>query len=34
MSTPTILAKGWDPVSPSDAGWTYVSFAVRDVGGR
>ncbi len=29
MSTPTILAKGWDPVSPSDAGWTYVSFAVE-----
>ncbi len=29
MSTPTILAKGWDPVSPSDAGWTYVSFAVQ-----
>ena len=34
MSTPQILDKGWNSIDPSDAGWTYVSFAVRDPGGR
>jgi 5-deoxy-glucuronate isomerase len=29
MSKPKILAKGWDPVQPADAGWTYISFAVH-----
>ena len=29
MSTPQILAKGWEQIEPADAGWTYVSFAVR-----
>ncbi len=29
MSAPQILSKGWGPVSPEDAGWTYVSFAVH-----
>jgi 5-deoxy-glucuronate isomerase len=29
MSTPQILDKGWNSVDPSDAGWTYVSFAVQ-----
>ena len=29
MSTPQILSKGWNSIDPSDAGWTYVSFAVE-----
>jgi 5-deoxy-glucuronate isomerase len=29
MSNPKILAKGWDPIQPADAGWTYISFAVH-----
>jgi 5-deoxy-glucuronate isomerase len=29
MGTPQILASGWDPVSPVDAGWTYISFGVH-----
>ncbi len=29
MSTPQILHKGWNSIDPSDAGWTYVSFAVE-----
>ena len=29
MSTPQILADGWEQIEPADAGWTYVSFAVR-----
>ena len=29
MSTPQILRKGWNSIDPSDAGWTYVSFAVE-----
>ena len=29
MSTPQILDRGWNSIDPSDAGWTYVSFAVR-----
>ena len=29
MSTPQILRKGWNSIEPSDAGWTYVSFAVE-----
>jgi 5-deoxy-glucuronate isomerase len=31
MSKPKILAKGWDPVQPADAGWTYISFAVHSL---
>jgi 5-deoxy-glucuronate isomerase len=31
MSTPQVLSKGWSPVSPADAGWTYVSFAVHSM---
>jgi 5-deoxy-glucuronate isomerase len=29
MGTPQILANGWDPISPADAGWTYISFGVH-----
>ena len=29
MSNPKILAKGWDPIQPADAGWTFISFAVH-----
>jgi 5-deoxy-glucuronate isomerase len=29
MSNPKILTKGWDPIQPADAGWTYISFAVH-----
>src|SRR6476660_5633080 len=29
MSTPQILAKGWNGIDPADAGWSYVSFAVE-----
>lgn len=32
MSTPQILAKGWDQIEPADAGWTYISFSVRTLG--
>lgn len=31
MSSPQILANGWDSITPAEAGWTYVSFAVRTV---
>lgn len=31
MSAPKILTAGWDAVTPADAGWTYISFAVRTV---
>ena len=29
MSTPQILAKGWNQMEPSDAGWSYISLAVH-----
>ena len=29
MSTPQILAKGWEQIDPAAAGWTYISLAVR-----
>ncbi|WP_426565021.1 5-deoxy-glucuronate isomerase [Angustibacter sp. McL0619] len=29
MSEPKILTRGWDPITPADAGWTFVSFAVH-----
>lgn len=29
MSEPKILTSGWGAVSPADAGWTYISFAVE-----
>ena len=29
MGSPQILARGWDPVTPADAGWTFVSFGVH-----
>jgi 5-deoxy-glucuronate isomerase len=29
MASPQILARGWEPVSPADAGWTFVSFGVH-----
>lgn len=29
MTEPKILANGWQPITPADAGWTYVSFAVH-----
>jgi 5-deoxy-glucuronate isomerase len=29
MSTPQILANGWEQIEPADAGWTYISFSVR-----
>src|SRR4051794_28768193 len=29
MGNPQILARGWDPVSPADAGWTFISFGVH-----
>ena len=31
MSDPKILANGWGSVTPSDAGWTYISFAVQTI---
>lgn len=31
MGDPHILARGWNPISPADAGWTYISFAVHTV---
>ena len=31
MTEPTILANGWESITPADAGWTYVSFAVRSL---
>lgn len=31
MSEPKILTAGWDAVTPADAGWTYISFAVQTV---
>jgi 5-deoxy-glucuronate isomerase len=31
MSSPQILANGWGAITPADAGWTYISFAVRTV---
>ena len=31
MSEPKILAAGWDAVTPAEAGWTYISFAVQMV---
>lgn len=31
MGEPQILAKGWDPISPAEAGWTYISFGVHTV---
>jgi 5-deoxy-glucuronate isomerase len=31
MSSPKILANGWGAITPADAGWTYISFAVRTV---
>lgn len=29
MTEPKILANGWESITPADAGWTYVSFAVH-----
>lgn len=29
MSNPQILANGWGSITPADAGWTFISFAVR-----
>jgi 5-deoxy-glucuronate isomerase len=29
VSKPQILARGWKPVEPSDAGWEYISFGVH-----
>lgn len=29
MADPKILARGWDPISPADAGWTFISFGVH-----
>jgi len=29
MGDPTILARGWDPISPADGGWRYISFGVH-----
>jgi 5-deoxy-glucuronate isomerase len=29
MSEPRILANGWGYVTPTDAGWTYISFATQ-----
>jgi 5-deoxy-glucuronate isomerase len=31
MSSPRILARGWGAITPADAGWTYISFAVQTV---
>ena len=31
MSEPVVRANGWTAVTPADAGWTYVSFAVQRV---
>lgn len=31
MSSPKILANGWSAITPADAGWTYISFAVQTV---
>ena len=31
MSEPVVRANGWTAVTPADAGWTYVSFAVERV---
>ena len=31
MSEPKILTAGWEAVTPADAGWTYISFAVQTV---
>ena len=31
MSSPKILASGWGAITPADAGWTYISFAVHTV---
>lgn len=31
MGDPRVLARGWDPISPADAGWTYISFGVHTV---
>lgn len=31
MTTPQILADGWEQIGPADAGWTYISFAVRSL---
>lgn len=31
MTEPKILAKGWESITPGDAGWTYVSFAVHTI---
>jgi len=29
MSKPQILSQGWNRIEPTDAGWTYISFAVQ-----
>src|SRR5689334_19811214 len=29
MADPKILPRGWDPISPADAGWTFISFGVH-----
>ena len=31
MGDPQILTKGWGPISPTDAGWSYISFGVHAV---
>lgn len=31
MSNPQILSSGWGQVRPADAGWTYISLAVREM---
>lgn len=34
MSKPEILESGWSEITPADAGWTYISLAVRTLSAR